>query len=75
MSVENIKFSNIVHNIQVINIPLQFLWHFLSLHLASPLHLTLLRDYSNMYPPKRDCQKGKMTIFISILRQNILFSI
>ena len=62
-----------VHNSQVINLPLQFLWHFLSLRLVSALYLTLLRDDSNMHPTKRHCQKGKMAVFTSILRQNTSF--
>lgn len=73
MDTEIIRFGNVVHNIQVINLPLKFLWHFISLHLVSNLYLILLKDDSNMYPPKRHCQKRKMTVFMSILRQNIFF--
>lgn len=63
MDTEIIRFGNTVHNIQVISLPLQFLWHFISLHLVSNLCFTLLKDDSNTYPPKRHCREKKNDCF------------
>lgn len=59
MATEILRASNTVHDNQVLNLHLQFPWHFLTLCSVSALHFNLLRADHNVLPPKSHCQKQK----------------